>query len=72
MNNDNTPNSPNTPVRNRRGSSPPFQESGRDGTEQSNTNGKPEGTSFDQIKLQQARGDETRWQDDGGESGEVV
>lgn len=66
MNNDNTPS------RHRRGSSPPLPEPEQGSDERMNTNVKPERSSFDQIKPQQSRGDETRWQDDGGESGEVV
>ena len=66
MNNDNAPS------RHRRGSSPPFQESEQGVDARENTNVKAERTSFDEGKSQQARDDETRWQDDGGESGEAV
>ena len=66
MNNDNTPS------RHRRGSSPPFQESEQGVDARINTNVKAERTSFDASRSQHTRDDETRWQDDGGESGEVV
>ena len=66
MNNDNAP------LRNRRGSSPPFQEAEQGADERMNSNANPERASFDEVKSQHAGDEEARWQDDGGESGEAV
>ena len=66
MNNDTVP------LRNRRGSSPPFQEADPAADEKVGASMKVGRAPSDEVRLQQARDDETRWQDDGGESGEVV
>lgn len=65
-------NSDEIPSRQRRGSSPPFQGAEQGVDERMHTNVKAEPQSINGVRSRQVRDDETRWQDDGGESGEVV